>query len=178
MKPSHDGPSTVGWSRGLGSLSGDVFWVELGEPSGSAPGYRHPHVVIQNDAFNRSAIRTIVVCSVTSNLKLGAAPGNVTLRKGEAGLTKQSVVNISQIYTVDKSDLAKRHRLAFAEKSDRGSCWSSSPGGAERPGRCPAWARSWLSCSNIGWRHSRSVVSASCSTATSPEQNSEKNDRS
>ena len=65
-------------------------------------------MVIQNDAFNRSAIRTIVVCSVTSNLKLGAAPGNVTLRKGEAGLTKQSVVNISQIYTVDKSDLAKR----------------------------------------------------------------------
>ena len=49
-----------------------------------------------------------MVCSVTSNLKLGAAPGNVTLRKGEAGLTKQSVVNISQIYTVDKSDLAKR----------------------------------------------------------------------
>ena len=87
---------------------GDVFWVELGEPSGSAPGYRHPHVVIQNDAFNRSAIRTIVVCSVNSNLKLGAAPGNVTLRKGEAGLTKQSVVNISQIYTVDKSDLVKR----------------------------------------------------------------------
>jgi mRNA interferase MazF len=87
---------------------GDVFWVELGTPSGSAPGYRHPHVVIQNDAFNRSAIPTIVVCSVTSNLKLGAAPGNVTLRKGEAGLTKKSVVNISQIYTVDKSDLVKR----------------------------------------------------------------------
>ena len=87
---------------------GDVFWVEFGAPSGSGPGYRHPHVVIQNNAFNRSAIGTIVVCSVTSNLKLDAAPGNVTLKKGEAGLTKRSVVNISQIYTVDKSDLVKR----------------------------------------------------------------------
>ncbi len=87
---------------------GEVFWVELEAPSGSAPGYRHPHMVIQNNAFNRSAIGTIVVCSLTSNLKLGAAPGNVTLRKGEAGLAKRSVVNISQIYTVDKSDLVKR----------------------------------------------------------------------
>ena len=94
-------------------------------------------MVIQNDAFNSSAIRTIVVCSVTSNLKLGAAPGNVTLRKGEAGLTKQSVVNISQIYTVDKSDLAKRHRLAFAEKSDRGSCWSHLLVEPRDPGDAP-----------------------------------------
>ena len=87
---------------------GDVFWVELEAPSGSAPGYRHPHVVIQNNAFNRSAISTIVVCSVTSNLKLSAAPGNVTLKKGEGGLAKRSVINISQIFTVDKSDLVKR----------------------------------------------------------------------
>ncbi len=87
---------------------GDVFWVEIGTPSGSAPGYRHPHVVIQNNAFNRSGISTIVVCSVTSNLALGAAPGNVTLNKGEAGLAKRSVVNISQIVTVDKTDLVKR----------------------------------------------------------------------
>lgn len=65
-------------------------------------------MVIQNNAFNRSAIGTVVVCSLTSNLKLGAAPGNVSLRKGEAGLAKRSVVNVSQIYTVDKSDLVKR----------------------------------------------------------------------
>jgi mRNA interferase MazF len=87
---------------------GDVFWVEIGTPSGSALGYRHPHVVIQNNAFNRSGISTTVVCSVTSNLALGAAPGNVTLKKGEAGLAKRSVVNISQIVTVDKTDLVKR----------------------------------------------------------------------
>lgn len=87
---------------------GDVFWVELGRPSGSAPGYRHPHVVIQNNVFNQGRIGTVVVCSITSNLKLGAAPGNVTLKKGEAGLPKRSVVNISQIFTVDKADLVKR----------------------------------------------------------------------
>ena len=87
---------------------GDVFWVALGRPSGSAPGYRHPHVVIQNNVFNLSRIGTVVVCSVTSNLTLGGAPGNVTLRKGEGGLPKRSVVNISQIFTVDKIDLVKR----------------------------------------------------------------------
>jgi mRNA interferase MazF len=87
---------------------GDVFWVDLSKPSGSGPGYRHPHVVIQNDVFNRSRIATVVVCALTSNLKLGASPGNVTLRKREAGLTKRSVVNISQIFTVDKSDLVQR----------------------------------------------------------------------
>ena len=87
---------------------GDIFWVELGRPSGSSPGYRHPHVVIQNNVFNRSRIGTVVVCSVTSNLTLGGAPGNVTLRKGEAGLPKRSVINISQVFTVDKTDLVKR----------------------------------------------------------------------
>lgn len=87
---------------------GDVFWIDLGRPSGSAPGYRHPHVVIQNDVFNKSRIGTVVVCSITSNLNLGNAPGNVSLRRGEAGLAKRSVVNITQIFTVDKADLIKR----------------------------------------------------------------------
>jgi mRNA interferase MazF len=64
--------------------------------------------VIQNNVFNRSRIGTVVVCSITSNLTLGGAPGNVTLRKGEAGLPKRSVVNISEVFTVDKADLAKR----------------------------------------------------------------------
>ena len=84
---------------------GDVFWVDLGEPSGSGPGLLHPHVVIQNNVFNFSRIHTVVVCALTSNLKRGQAPGNVTLRKGEANLPKPSVVNISQLYTVDKSAL-------------------------------------------------------------------------
>jgi mRNA interferase MazF len=87
---------------------GDVFWIEFDEPSGSEPGYRHPHVVIQNNLFNRSRINTIVVCTLTSNLKRAKAPGNVTLNKGEANLPKKSVVNISQIFTVNKSDLSEK----------------------------------------------------------------------
>ncbi len=87
---------------------GDVFWIDLGEPEGSEPGYRHPHVVVQNNVFNRSRINTVVVCALTSNLKRAAVPGNVLLTKGEANLRKDSVVNISQIVTVDKTDLAER----------------------------------------------------------------------
>lgn len=87
---------------------GDVFWIDLGEPTGSEPGYRHPHVVIQNNLFNRSRINTVVVCTITSNLKRAEAPGNVLLSKGEANLTKRCVVNISQLFTVDKSDLREK----------------------------------------------------------------------
>jgi len=87
---------------------GDVFWIDLTEPRGSEPGYRHPHVVIQNNLFNRSRIHTIVVCALTSNLKRASAPGNVLLDKGEANLPKKSVVNISQIFTVNKTDLSEK----------------------------------------------------------------------
>jgi len=84
---------------------GDIYWIELDEPKGSEPGYRHPHIIIQNNLFNRSHIRTVLVCPLTSNLKRANAPGNVLLEKGEANLPKQSVVNISQVFTVDKNQL-------------------------------------------------------------------------
>ena len=87
---------------------GEIYWVDLGAPSGSEPGYRHPHIVIQNNIFNASNINTVVVCSLTTNLKRAKAPGNVPLNKGEANLSKKSVVNISQIYTVNKSDLSEK----------------------------------------------------------------------
>jgi mRNA interferase MazF len=87
---------------------GEIYWVDLGEPSGSEPGYRHPHIVIQNNIFNSSNINTVVVCTLTTNLKRSKAPGNVSLNKGEANLPKKSVVNISQIYTVNKSDLSEK----------------------------------------------------------------------
>ena len=96
---------------------GEVFWADLGRPSGSGPGYRHPYVVIQNDLFNRSRINTVILCAVTSNLRLAEAPGNVLLSKGEANLPKRSVVNVSQVFTLDKSDLGEkigalsRHRI-------------------------------------------------------------------
>ncbi|MBI4792069.1 MAG: type II toxin-antitoxin system PemK/MazF family toxin [Deltaproteobacteria bacterium] len=84
---------------------GCIYWVDLGKPTGSEPGYRHPHIVIQNNLFNASKINTVVVCALTTNLKRAQAPGNVLLNKGEANLPRQSVVNISQIYTVNKIDL-------------------------------------------------------------------------
>ncbi len=87
---------------------GDLFWIEFMEPSGSEPGYRHPHVVVQNNLFNRSRINTVVVCTLTSNLKRSSAPGNVTLSEGEANLPKASVANVSQIFTVNKSDLSEK----------------------------------------------------------------------
>jgi len=87
---------------------GEVWWLDLGEPSGSAPGYRHPHVVVQNDVFNASRIATTVVCALTSNLQRARDPGNVLLEQGEAGLPGPSVVNISQVITVDKEDLTER----------------------------------------------------------------------
>ncbi|MCL5046465.1 MAG: type II toxin-antitoxin system PemK/MazF family toxin [Actinobacteria bacterium] len=87
---------------------GDIFWVDLGEPTGSEPGYLHPHVVIQNNLFNKSRINTVVLCALTSNLKRAEAPGNVLLSPGEGNLPKQSVVNVSQVYTVDKRNLGQK----------------------------------------------------------------------
>ncbi|MDQ7825177.1 MAG: type II toxin-antitoxin system PemK/MazF family toxin [Candidatus Eremiobacteraeota bacterium] len=87
---------------------GDIYWIELHAPTGSEPGYRHPHVVVQNNLFNRSKLNTVVVCALTSNLQRRTAPGNVILARGEANLPKHSVVNITQLVTVDKS--------AFREK--------------------------------------------------------------
>ena len=87
---------------------GDVYWIDLGEPGGSEPAYRHPHVVIQNNVFNMSRISTVVVCAVTSNVKRAEAPGNVLLDTREANLPKRSAVNISQIFTVDKQDLGEK----------------------------------------------------------------------
>lgn len=86
---------------------GEVYWYDFGPITGSSPAERHPCVVVQNDVFNRSAIQTTVVCLITSNVRWGHAPGNVLLKKGEANLKKASVVNVSQIFTVDKEDLVE-----------------------------------------------------------------------
>lgn len=86
---------------------GKVYWLDFGPVAGSSPAERHPCVVVQNDVFNRSAIATSVVCLITSNLSRANAPGNVLLKKGEANLPKASVVNVSQILTVDKTELVE-----------------------------------------------------------------------
>lgn len=96
---------------------GEVYWVELEKPTGSEPGYNHPHIVVQNNVFNASKINTVIVCALTSNIKRAQVPGNVLLEQGEGDLPKQSVVLVSQIFTVDKSQLGQfigkvsRHRV-------------------------------------------------------------------
>jgi mRNA interferase MazF len=87
---------------------GEVYWLDFGPAFGSAPAQLHPCVVVQSDVFNRSRIATTVVCLITSNMDRAAAPGNVALRKGAAGLPRPSVVNVSQVVTVDKLDLEDR----------------------------------------------------------------------
>lgn len=87
---------------------GEVYWLEFGPPEGSGPAGRRPAVVVQHDRFNRSAISTTVVAAVTSNLRLAGMPGNVRLRSGEAGLPRASVVNVSQIRTIDRTRLGER----------------------------------------------------------------------
>ena len=90
-----------------GIRQGEVYWLDFGPVQGSAPAERHPCVVVQSDVFNRSLIATTVVCLITSNIARAGVPGNVALRKGEANLPKPSVVNVSQILTVDKSELGE-----------------------------------------------------------------------
>jgi mRNA interferase MazF len=87
---------------------GEIWWASLPEPAGSGPGFRRPVLVIQADAFNDSRIATVVVAVITSNLALAEAPGNVRLAKSDSGLPKASVVNVSQIITLDRSLLSAR----------------------------------------------------------------------
>jgi mRNA interferase MazF len=87
---------------------GEVWWADLATPSGSGPGYRRPVVVVQGDAFNRSAIGTIVSVPLTSTLRWADAPGNVRLTARSTGLPRDSVANVSQIVTLDRSILTER----------------------------------------------------------------------
>ena len=87
---------------------GEVWWADLPEPTASEPGFRRPVLILQSDDFNRSRINTVVAAAITSNTRLAAAPGNVTLAKRSVNLGRESVVNVSQIVTLDKSFLSER----------------------------------------------------------------------
>ena len=87
---------------------GEIWWAALGRPEGSEPGYRRPVVIVQIDEFNESPIQTVVVVALTSNTRLAQAAGNVLCRPRETGLTKPSVVNASQVATIDKRRLLER----------------------------------------------------------------------
>lgn len=97
---------------------GEVWWAELDEPAGSAPGFRRPVVVVQSDSFNRSRISTVVCVPLTSNLRWGDAPGNVVLDAATTSLPKDSVANVSQIVTLDRSALTERVGVLPAHKVD------------------------------------------------------------
>lgn len=86
---------------------GEVWWATLPPPGGSGPGYRRPVLVLQSDAFNRSRIATAIVAVITSNTTLASAPGNVRLGRRVSGLPKASVVNVSQVLTLDRSMLTE-----------------------------------------------------------------------
>lgn len=87
---------------------GEVWWASLPGPTSSGPGFRRPVLIVQSNPFNQSRISTVVVAVVTSNLALAEAPGNVRLAKAEAGLPKPSVVNVSQVLTIDRELLTLR----------------------------------------------------------------------
>lgn len=87
---------------------GEIWWVDLGIPFGSEPGFRRPVLIIQDDAFNESNINTIIVAAISSNLILAEAPGNIFLAKKESNLSKDSIINTSQIVTLDRERFSER----------------------------------------------------------------------
>ena len=94
---------------------GEVWWAALPTPQGSGPGFRRPVLVVQSNPFNVSRIGTVIVAVVTSNLALAAAPGNVRLSKSDSGLAKPSVVNVSQVLTIDRDLLIDRVKALLPE---------------------------------------------------------------
>lgn len=87
---------------------GEIWWADLAEPRGSEPGFRRPVVIVQADAFSRSRLGTVVVVAITANLDLAEAPGNVRLSRRESRLSRESVVNVSQVLTLDRRFLTGR----------------------------------------------------------------------
>ena len=86
---------------------GDIWWANLPEPVGSSPGFRRPVLVVQSDSFNQSKIQTVVVVVITKNLELAKAPGNVSITARTSRLPVDSVINVSQVITIDKNLLAE-----------------------------------------------------------------------
>ncbi len=105
---------------------GEVRWADFGSPSGSEPGYRRPVVVVSADAFNASRISTVTVVAVSSNTSLSDAPGNISLPAEAVGLWKDSVINVSQIATLDKHALSEPVGHLAIDQLDRLDIGSAS----------------------------------------------------
>ncbi|MFM9886414.1 MAG: type II toxin-antitoxin system PemK/MazF family toxin [Burkholderiales bacterium] len=86
----------------------EIWWASLPDPVGSGPGFRRPHLIVSANPFNESRINTVIALVITSNLRLADAPGNVRLSARGTGLSKPSVVNVSQVVTIDKSFLTEK----------------------------------------------------------------------
>jgi mRNA interferase MazF len=95
---------------------GEIWWVDFGDPCGSSPGYRRPAVIVSSDRFNRSRLRTVTVVAVTSNVDLATAPGNVALDPLDTGLDRPSVINVTQLASVDRGVLDARVGALPAER--------------------------------------------------------------
>lgn len=106
-------------STGAAINRGDIFWLTLDESQGTVPGLPHPHVVIQDDVFNRSRVQTVIVCALSSNLERAHEPGNVLLQLGEGSLPKQSVLVVSQVSSVEKARLGERIGALSAERVEQ-----------------------------------------------------------
>jgi mRNA interferase MazF len=98
---------------------GEVWWASLPAPTGSGPGFRRPVLVVQSNPFNDSRISTVIVAVITSNVALGDAPGNVRISKSDSGLAKPSVVNVSQVITIDRTLLTQKVRSLNADAMRR-----------------------------------------------------------
>jgi mRNA interferase MazF len=94
---------------------GDIFWADLGEPSGSRPAKRRPVLVIQADAYNQTSLTTVIVAVITSNTKQAAFPGNTFLPAALTGLPRDSVVNVTTLYTLNRDDLVDRAGLVAGD---------------------------------------------------------------
>ena len=102
---------------------GELWWAHLPDPAGSGPGYKRPVLVIQSNPFNASRIATVIVATVTSNLALAEAPGNVRITRSDSGLPQPSVVNVSQLITLDRTILTTKVKTlpgALMDKVDSG----------------------------------------------------------
>lgn len=98
---------------------GEVWWAELRAPLGSAPGYKRPVLIVQANPFNASRIATVVVATITSNLGLAEAPGNVRIAKSDSGLPQASVVNVSQLITLDRAVLTSKVKMLGGVSMDK-----------------------------------------------------------
>ena len=96
---------------------GEIWWASLDEPRGSEPGFRRPVVIVSSNEFNKSKIKMVVVAAITSNIRLSEAPGNFKLPKKGSGLNRESVVNVSQLLTLDKTFLNEKSGKLSAKQN-------------------------------------------------------------